>query len=64
VSAQDDPEAFAKAHGFADAAELFRMSGGLDYSRASTIFAYEMWKEYDGSKAGLLKLLESQQKKL
>jgi hypothetical protein len=64
MSAQDDLERFAKAHGFEDAAEFTRMSGCLDYSRTSTVFAYEIWKEYDGSKADLLKIIEASKKKL
>ena len=45
---------------YVDARE--RVTGSLDYARPGIVFAHETWKQNDGSKAGLLKLIKASKK--
>lgn len=47
----------ARLMGFTDEQELHRMVAAADLSTPMKLRAFQAWKEFDGSKAGLSKLL-------
>jgi hypothetical protein len=47
-----------KDKGFESLEELSRMVAAVDLSTPEKIIAFRLWKNYDGSKEGLMDLLE------
>ena len=58
----DDLEKLVKAHGFENADEFHRLVASVDLSTKEKLFNFNVWREYDGSKAGLLKILPEEAK--
>jgi hypothetical protein len=54
---EDPMEQLAKSYGFTNRAELDNMVTMIDMSTAEKLQAFNVWRENDGSKAGLVKLL-------
>lgn len=50
-------DGFARSLGFTDATELFRMITAVDLERPEVMAVFEVWKDLDGSRAGLEKIL-------
>ena len=48
----------AKAFGFRDNAERLQMEADIDMSSAENVAAFEQWKDSDGTKAGLDRLVK------
>ncbi len=51
---------FFQAAGFKDAAEGWRMIASVDLTDRRTFHYFDVWKEVDGTKEGLLKVLAVQ----
>lgn len=51
---------FAKEHGFEDARALSRLTAKVNISNPDTWLLFSKWKDEDGSKDGLLKLIPSE----
>jgi hypothetical protein len=56
-----DMDAIAQAQGFVNAEEMNKMVSKVDLTTAEGLAAFQTWKEEDGTKAGLVTLLESQE---
>jgi len=53
-------EELAKACGFEGEAEMVKLIAQVDLSSPEKLAAFTAWKEHDGSKEGLLKLLKGE----
>lgn len=53
----DDMDAFTQAAGFANAGEMHQLVSSVKLNTPNRREAFERWKQEDGTKAGLLKLL-------
>ena len=51
----------AQAQGFTNAEEMNKMVAEVDLTTAAGLAAFQTWKEEDGTKAGLVTLLEAQE---
>lgn len=47
----------AKASGFADEKEMAKMIASVDFSDPTTLVAFQHWKMNDGTKAGLMEVI-------
>jgi hypothetical protein len=56
-----DMDPIAQAAGFTNAEEMNKMVAEVDLTTSEGFEAFETWKEEDGTKAGLITLLEAQQ---
>lgn len=57
----NEMDTIAQAVGFENAEEMHRMVAEVDLTTAEGLAAFNQWKAEDGSKEGLVTLLESQQ---